>query len=84
MELDNVIKDYINAKNADYAIMINGVWGAGKSYYWKVNLEPLIRKQIYKDTREKKICYEPLHISLFGITNLDELILKIFALCCTI
>lgn len=79
MELDNVIKDYINSKNADYAIMINGVWGAGKSYYWKVKLEPLIRKQIYKDTREEKICYKPLHISLFGITNLEELILKIFA-----
>lgn len=27
MELDNVIKDYINSKNADYAIMINGEIG---------------------------------------------------------
>ena len=34
-ELDNIIRDYLKAKDTDYAIMINGDWGCGKSYYIK-------------------------------------------------
>ena len=32
-ELNEMIKDYLAAKDTDYAIMINGDWGCGKSYY---------------------------------------------------
>lgn len=31
--LDVVIKDYLETPNTDYAIMINGEWGCGKSHY---------------------------------------------------
>lgn len=34
-ELDRIIEDYLKAKDTDYAIMINGDWGCGKSYYIK-------------------------------------------------
>ena len=34
-ELDQIIEDYLKAKDTDYAIMINGDWGCGKSYYIK-------------------------------------------------
>lgn len=33
--LNEMIKDYLEAKETDYAIMINGDWGCGKSYYIK-------------------------------------------------
>lgn len=32
-EIDKIISDYLNAENTDYAIMINGNWGCGKTYY---------------------------------------------------
>ena len=28
-ELDQIIEDYLKAKDTDYAIMINGDWGCG-------------------------------------------------------
>ena len=31
--LNEMIRDYLEAKKTDYAIMINGDWGCGKSYY---------------------------------------------------
>lgn len=34
-EFDRIIEDYLKAKDTDYAIMINGDWGCGKSYYIK-------------------------------------------------
>lgn len=34
-QVDDIINDYINAEDTDYAIMIDGQWGAGKSYYWE-------------------------------------------------
>lgn len=32
-ELNEMIRDYLAAKDTDFAIMINGDWGCGKSYY---------------------------------------------------
>lgn len=34
-ELNQIVRDYLEAQNTDYAIMINGDWGSGKSYYIK-------------------------------------------------
>jgi hypothetical protein len=31
--LDSVI-DYIRKEKTNYALMINGEWGSGKTYYW--------------------------------------------------
>jgi predicted AAA+ superfamily ATPase len=33
-----VIFDYLSKEDTDYAILINGPWGSGKTYYWKNNL----------------------------------------------
>lgn len=41
-DLDTVIKDYLSAKNTDYAIMISGVWGCGKSYYIDHGLKDIV------------------------------------------
>lgn len=79
MEVDNVIRDYIKTKDVDYAIMINGPWGAGKSFYWRNNLVPLIENIAYQETREEKICYKPLYISLFGVNSIDGLLQRIFS-----
>ena len=41
-ELVESILDYIRSDYTDYAIMINGEWGSGKTYFWNNK----IRKQI--------------------------------------
>lgn len=42
-ELDQIIKDYLAATDTDYAIMINGEWGCGKSYYIKHGFDSLVK-----------------------------------------
>ena len=32
-ELEDIIQDYLQAKDTDYTLMINGDWGCGKTYY---------------------------------------------------
>ena len=48
MEIDNIIKDYVNAKDTDYAIMIDGEWGARKSWYWNNVLTEIDKQMIEK------------------------------------
>lgn len=43
-ELNKIITDYLQSKNTDYAIMINGKWGCGKSYYIDHTMDDVIRK----------------------------------------
>ena len=33
-DLIESILDYVRADYTDYAIMINGEWGSGKTYFW--------------------------------------------------
>lgn len=69
MMLDNrekIIKSiqvYINENMSDYAIMINGAWGSGKTYFVKNELIPELEQ-------DKPVIY----ISLFGIKTIDDLV----------
>lgn len=69
MMLDNrekIIKSiqvYINENMSDYAIMINGVWGSGKTYFVKNELIPELEQ-------DRPVIY----ISLFGIKTIDDLV----------
>jgi tRNA A37 threonylcarbamoyladenosine biosynthesis protein TsaE len=42
--LEQIITDYLQAKETDYAIMINGDWGCGKTYYIRNILTDNIKK----------------------------------------
>ena len=69
MMLDNrekIIKSiqvYINENMFDYAIMINGAWGSGKTYFVKNELIPELEQ-------DRPVIY----ISLFGIKTIDDLV----------
>ena len=72
-DLIESILDYIRSDYTDYAIMINGEWGSGKTYFWNNQ----IKKKI--DTMKlngKK--YTTIYMSLYGISNLEEISKKIF------
>lgn len=79
MQIDKIITDYVLAKDTDYAIMIDGEWGAGKSWYWENVLTRQIKNIPTKDnTEDKPSYYNVAKISLFGIGSTDDLRIKIF------
>ncbi len=72
-ELVESILDYIRSDYTDYAIMINGEWGSGKTYFWNNK----IRKKIDSTSLNGKQ-YTTIYMSLYGISNLEEISKKIF------
>ena len=72
-ELVESILDYVRAEYTDYAIMINGEWGSGKTYFWNNK----IRKKIDSMQLNGKQ-YTTIYMSLYGISNLEEISKKIF------
>lgn len=63
-EIISGIKVYINECYSDYAVMLNGSWGSGKTYFVKNELIPILEED------RKAVIY----ISLFGIKCVDDLI----------
>lgn len=79
MHIDKIISDYVLSKDTDYAIMIDGEWGAGKSWYWENVLTEQIKNLPTKDnTKDNPSMYNVAKISLFGISSVDDLRIKIF------
>ena len=79
MQIDKIITDYVSSKDTDYAIMIDGEWGAGKSWYWDHVLTEQIKKIPTQDsTTDNPSMYKVAKISLFGISSADDLRIKIF------
>jgi KAP family P-loop domain. len=79
MQIDKIITDYVLSKDTDYAIMIDGEWGAGKSWYWDNVLTEQIKEIPTKDNTEgKPSMYKVAKISLFGVSSVDDLRIKIF------
>ena len=69
-ELTNSILAYIDEVKTDYAILINGEWGSGKTFF--------IRNQLFNEVKKKypsALCC--VHVSLNGLENLDEIYQKI-------
>lgn len=88
-ELDQILKDYLTAIDTDYAIMINGEWGSGKSYYIKHGFDSLVKSILVptKDNEDKgrrwfvrkKACYyKPAYISLYGVSSVEDFEVRVF------
>lgn len=60
---DKLMIPYFRLDKVDYAIMINGDWGEGKTFYWNNVLAKQLRDAGYKT----------VYISLFGIADVDGL-----------
>jgi uncharacterized protein YutE (UPF0331/DUF86 family) len=72
-DLVESILDYVRADYTDYAIMINGEWGSGKTYFWNNKIKNKIESlQLNGKT------YRTIYMSLYGISNLEDISKKIF------
>ncbi|MBP3502182.1 MAG: hypothetical protein J6K42_01720 [Clostridia bacterium] len=68
-ELLNRIEKYIKNNQLDYAILIDGQWGSGKSYFMNKRVIPKIN-----EFNEKT----PIYVSLNGVVDKKEIAEKIY------
>ncbi len=61
--IKDIFEDYINKPSAQYALLINGDWGSGKTFFWKNKLAPVAAEM------GKKVIY----VSLNGIRKIEAL-----------
>lgn len=67
-ELLSEIKYYVGNKFYNYAVMIDGAWGSGKTHFVKQVLLPELRKETKPS----------IYISLYGVRNIGELSKQIY------
>lgn len=65
-EIIPAIKTYLNRSNTQYAIMIDGDWGTGKTYFYKTDIQPLIKD------------YHSIYISLYGLETIQDIENELF------
>ena len=72
-DLVESILDYIRSDYTDYAIMINGEWGSGKTYFWNHKIRNKIETMHINGKQ-----FTTIYMSLYGISNLEDISNKIF------
>ncbi|MES2726693.1 MAG: P-loop NTPase fold protein [Bacteroidota bacterium] len=73
--LDEIVDLYLNM-DTNYALMITGDWGVGKTYYFKHTLKDKISATpVFHNTSKK---YRPILVSLFGLKSIEEIQSEIF------
>ncbi len=78
-EIVNFIKKYVNKSSYNYAILLDGSWGCGKTFFIKETLIPAL-----KDNEENKTDHDDcigrkvIYVSLYGITKKEEITKKIW------
>ena len=72
-DLIESILDYVRSDYTDYAIMINGEWGSGKTYFWNNQVKKKIESLKLNGKK-----FTTIYMSLYGISNLEEISKKIF------
>lgn len=74
--IQEVVKDYLKREHTDYAIMIDGVWGCGKSFFVEKDLTCSIRNHNCPNTNPSKK-YIPVIYSLYGAESAEKIQLDI-------
>ena len=59
-ELVESILDYVRADYTDYAVMINGEWGSGKTYFWNNK----VRNKIESLSLNRKKLYDNIYVTI--------------------
>lgn len=72
-EIKKAIRDYIEKAPYDYAVMINGDWGSGKSYLIKKELIPEIESIKLPPSFTSESNYKVINISLYGLEDIRSL-----------
>lgn len=66
--IEESILNYIKKENTNYAILLNGKWGSGKTYFFENSLKLAIENTDFNGKKKKTI-----YLSLYGISSLEEI-----------
>ena len=72
-DLVESILDYVRSDYTDYAVMLNGEWGSGKTHFWNNKIKKKIESMQLNGRR-----YTTIYMSLYGISNLEDISKKLF------
>lgn len=61
--IEEIFRDYLSTEKTNYAILINGSWGSGKTYFWKTKLKNHCEKEALK----------PIYLTLNGLNRIETL-----------
>lgn len=64
----DLVDKYLVTKPTDYALLINGAWGSGKTFFFK--------NDIHKKITQHRL--KPIYISLYGVNDTNDITKKIF------
>ena len=68
-QIVEAVENYVRDESTKYALLIDGVWGSGKTYLYENYLADAIDSvEIGKDGHKQNV-----YISLYGISNIDSL-----------
>ena len=73
-EIVQAVIDYVNNDKAKYAVLINGAWGSGKTYFY----EHYLKDEIAAIGSERGKRKTNIYISLYGISSVEQLSKEIF------
>lgn len=62
------ILNYVRKENTNYAILLNGKWGSGKTYFWETVIKHEIENLVIGEEKQKTI-----YVSLYGLSSLEEI-----------
>ena len=65
-DIIEAVKTYIDTPDTNYAIMIDGEWGCGKTHFWKNKLLPIVGES------------DAIYVSLFGLKDINDIEHEIF------
>ena len=71
--IEEELNNYLYNTNMKYAVLLNGSWGSGKTYFIKKYIKNLEEKFCENKNNKK-----PIYISLYGINSVTEIKNKIF------
>ena len=74
-EIIEMFLNYIDNSIYNYAVMLDGSWGSGKTFFVKEKLVPAIenREEEIHDNNPEYKKRKVLYVSLYGITNTSEI-----------
>jgi hypothetical protein len=73
--MKNLIKEYLS-RPTDYAILISGEWGTGKTHYFQNTLKPFIENEIQAIDSPKN--YKVVYVSMFGLSSIEDIQKELF------
>ena len=70
-EITKFLNEYVEISDPQYAVMLKGAWGCGKTFFIQQWIKTL--KEKGKRKKGKKLEWIPIYVSLYGMTSVQQI-----------